>query len=45
MEGNRLLGRHIALWQRDYFDRTIRSVRRFLVGIAYIEENPVAAGL
>jgi REP element-mobilizing transposase RayT len=34
-----------ALWQRDYWDRFIRDERHFRATRAYIENNPVAAGL
>ncbi len=34
-----------ALWQRDYWDRYIRDERHFHAAMAYIESNPVVAGL
>lgn len=34
-----------GLWQRDYWDRYIRDERHFHAAKAYIENNPVAAGL
>ena len=34
-----------ALWQRDYWDRYIRDERHFHAAMAYIENNPVVAGL
>ncbi len=34
-----------ALWQRDYWDRFIRDEHHFDAVAAYIEQNPVAAGL
>jgi REP element-mobilizing transposase RayT len=33
------------VWQREYFDRFIRDERHFAAALAYIEENPVKAGL
>lgn len=33
------------LWRREYFDRFMRSEDQFSDTIAYIENNPVAAGL
>lgn len=44
-EINRALDRKGALWQREYFDRFMRSERQFEWTIAYVENNPVAAGL
>lgn len=34
-----------ALWQREYFDRFMRNEEQFSHTVAYIENNPVAAGL
>ena len=42
---NELLGRSGALWQPDYYDRYIRDGRHFDAELAYIEANPVKAGL
>jgi len=42
---NRLLDRSGDFWHRDYFDRCIRNDRHFHAAIAYIEANPVRAGL
>jgi len=42
---NKALGRKGALWQREYFDRFMRSSQQLAWTIAYIENNPVAAGL
>lgn len=42
---NRLLERAGAFWQREYFERTIRSQRQFEYTIRYIFRNPVKAGL
>jgi len=44
-QANRILGRQGEFWQREYFDRYIRHAEHFLQAIAYIEENPVKAGL
>jgi REP element-mobilizing transposase RayT len=33
------------LWRREYFDRFMRNAEQFAVTVAYIENNPVAAGL
>src|SRR5699024_3665113 len=39
--------RHVPspLWQRDYWDRYIRTEQHLLATIRYIESNPVVAGL
>lgn len=42
---NKSAGRTDALWQREYFDRFMRSEQQFVWTVAYIENNPVAAGL
>ena len=42
---NRLLGRRGALWQREYFDRYVRSAKHFDSAARYIEQNPVVARL
>jgi len=42
---NQHLGRTGKLWQRDYYDRYMRSDRHFRASIEYIEMNPVKAGL
>lgn len=34
-----------SLWQRDYFDRYMRNEEHFHTTLAYIENNPVHAGL
>lgn len=44
-EANRLLGRTGAFWQREYYDRAIRNLDHFHAAMAYIEGNPVKAGL
>jgi len=40
-----MLGRRGRFWQEDYRDRYIRDEEHFLGVRAYIEENPVKAGL
>ncbi|MGB9458648.1 MAG: transposase [Bryobacteraceae bacterium] len=43
---NALLGRTgTAFWQREYFDRWIRSENQLAPVIAYVEDNPVRSGL
>lgn len=43
---NRLAGRKgQAFWQREYFDRWIRTGKALASVIAYVEANPVNAGL
>ncbi len=42
---NALLDRSGPFWQRDYFDRLVRDERHFANALAYIEANPVKAGL
>jgi putative transposase len=42
---NRLLGRSGSFWQEDYWDTYIRNERHLGSTIAYIENNPVNAGL
>ena len=44
-EANRILDRCGKFWDREFFDRYIRNVEHFEAAIAYIEENPVKAGL
>lgn len=44
-EVNRLLSRSGPLWQREYFDRFMRHDDHLNTTIAYVETNPVAAGL
>ncbi len=44
-EANRLLGSAGPFWQREYYDRAIRDIGHFNAEIAYIEANPVKAGL
>jgi len=44
-EANRILGRSGSFWQRESFDRLIRSDRQMEFTIRYILNNPVKAGL
>ncbi len=44
-EANKTLGRKGRFWFEDYFDRYIRNAKHFTNAIAYIESNPVKAGL
>jgi putative DNA methylase len=42
---NQLLARSGKLWQDEPFDRFIRDARHFNNALAYVENNPVKAGL
>jgi REP element-mobilizing transposase RayT len=42
---NQLLGRKGPFWAREYFDRLMRDDAQVEAASAYIEHNPVAAGL
>jgi len=44
-EANKLSGRTGQFWQPESFDRWIRDADHFARVIAYIENNPVKAGL
>lgn len=44
-EANKLLNRKGQFWQEDYFDRYIRNYEHFEKTLAYVEINPVKAGL
>jgi len=44
-EANKMLHREGPFWQREYYDRYIRDDRHLERAIAYIEQNPVKAGL
>jgi REP element-mobilizing transposase RayT len=44
-ECNRLLGRSGAFWQTESFDRYVRNEKHYRSVVAYIERNPVKAGL
>jgi REP element-mobilizing transposase RayT len=39
-EVNKILKREGPLWQRDYYDRLIRSAKQFSWVRSYIEKNP-----
>ena len=42
---NRILGRSGPFWQSESYDRVIRDAKSFEKIVAYIEHNPVKAGL
>ena len=43
---NRVLGKTgEAFWRREYFDHWIRSEKELAKAVAYVEANPVKAGL
>ena len=42
---NRVLGRNCALWQADYFDRYLRSLKDYSQKWDYIALNPVRKGM
>jgi REP element-mobilizing transposase RayT len=42
---NKIENRKGVLWQREYFDRFMRSEQQFEWTVAYVENNPVAARL
>ncbi|HKV08717.1 MAG TPA: transposase [Thermoanaerobaculia bacterium] len=44
-EANKILGRTGDLWQREYHDRYVRDENHYRNVVAYIENNPVKAGL
>ena len=44
-EINKLLAREGTVWHPDYFDTYIRNQTHFNTVVAYIENNPVSAGL
>ncbi len=44
-EANKILGRTGQFWQVEAFDRFIRNHDHYIKTIAYIENNPVKAGL
>ena len=45
MQINRMYRRRGRLWQPESFDRYIRNERHFVAVTAYVESNPVKAGL
>ena len=44
-QANTHLGRRGDFWQREYLDRFVRNAGHYEAVVAYIEENPVKAGL
>jgi putative transposase len=42
---NKVACRKGVLWQREYFDRFMRSEQQFEWTVAYVENNPVVGGL
>jgi len=44
-QANKRLGRRGDFWQREYLDRYVRNAEHYQAVVAYIEENPVKAGL
>jgi REP element-mobilizing transposase RayT len=44
-ESNKILSRKGAFWMEDYFDRYVRDFVHYERTVAYIENNPVKAGL
>ncbi len=42
---SKLVGRSGEFWQREYLDRYVRNAEHYRAVVAYIEENPVKAGL
>jgi REP element-mobilizing transposase RayT len=42
---NKLIGRSGDFWQTETFDRYVRNEKHYYNAIAYIENNPVKAGL
>jgi REP element-mobilizing transposase RayT len=44
-EANALLGRSGTFWQKEYYDRVIRTERELIRCVEYTARNPVKAGL
>ena len=44
-EANRILNKHGAFWQREYYDHLLRDEAEFERALKYVVENPVKAGL
>ena len=44
-KASKLVGRSGEFWQREYLDRYVRNAEHYQAVVAYIEENPVKAGL
>jgi len=42
---NRILRRHGAFWQREYYDHLIRGEEEFERAVRYVAENPIKANL
>ena len=42
---NRLTSRSGPVWQQDYWDRFVRNEAHYLSCLAYIQQNPIKAGL
>ncbi|MBX3176608.1 MAG: transposase [Candidatus Hydrogenedentes bacterium] len=42
---NKIIGRRGSVWQREVFDRYMRSPEHLEYTICYVEDNPVNAGL
>lgn len=42
---NQLLGRQGTVWQKEYFDRYIRTSEHYAKVFQYVENNPVVSGL
>ena len=42
---NRALDRDARVWAKNYFDRFMRDAEQFEATLAYVEGNPVKAGL
>jgi len=45
LKANRILGRHGAFWQREYFDHLLRNQEGIERAVEYVWQNPEAAGL
>jgi REP element-mobilizing transposase RayT len=41
----RLAGKPIAVWQKRFYDRGLRSEEAFASEVAYVRNNPLAAGI
>jgi REP element-mobilizing transposase RayT len=44
-QANKILNRVGKFWSKEYFDRYMRDYEHYVKTIAYIENNPVKAGL
>jgi len=44
-KANQVLGRTGEFWQPEYYDHLIRSERELVDTVAYVQNNPIAAGL